>query len=198
MKEAKNSKNPDLMFLTLTKLDFDNYFKEQNIDLQVYDKKRIEYSNLFKYEIISDIYKLIKKHMDGFAKEDLIDKNPEISIQMTPNYNIANLDELNSSSGDSTIENKVDDYNIYFKKDGLAKFEKCYIKFKDKKETTAYFSSIYRLMHEKKLFSPFVKNNVFMDFLREYSDKKIDIDQLKTKDNISAHTLGDVLDELKD
>ncbi len=195
---AYNSMDPNLLILMTNKMDFDNFFKDKNVDLTTYEKKREEYINLFKYEIISDFYKLIKKHLDEFDKEILLDKNPEITIQQTSNNKIVNLHELKSGSEDSTIDNKVDDYNIYFKKDGLAKFEKCYIKFKDKKEITAYFSSIYRLMHEKKLFSPFVKNNVFMDFLREYSNKKIDIDQLKTKDNISAHTLGDVLDELKD
>lgn len=182
---AKETNNPDLMILTMTKTDFDLFFKDNHneSDIAKYDKKREEYINLYKFEVIDFYYNKIKTLMAEYVGSN--DKNDEIFVA---EKNIV----------ESLSHLKDTEYSKYFIKNGYEIFQKCYTKYENEVNTTAYFSAIYRIMNSELLLVEHLGNIGFMNFLRKYSNRKIDLNQIKTKGSISKDTYGMVLKEIKD
>jgi hypothetical protein len=178
----RKSGKPELMFISETKKDFDVFFKDKlsESDLLRYDKKREEYIHLFKYEIVSDCYKLIKTLLVEMEEPNKIEKT-EIKT---------NQDEINPSI------TPIEKYHSYFDGNGYEVFKKCYEKFKDNTNELAYFSAIYRNLEIKKMKYKF-GNTKYLEFLKEFSNGKIDIDRVKSYNEIGKNTLSEVLNEIK-
>lgn len=168
---AKESNNPNLLFLTLTKLDFERMFIDINIDLEKYSKKREDYIYLFKYEIISDFYKLIQSYIQT--------DTPEVnSIDESKKEDIIHISK-NTISPPSKPEFK---YFRIFNEDRFNIFEKFYNEFKDDKNTFTLFSCMFDILKEKefKVIHENLGQQKFRNFLKEYSNNNLDFKPFKS------------------
>ena len=172
IKKAKESNNPDLMYLTMSKKDFDIFFKDKNIDLEKYDTKRDKYINLFKYEIISDFYEIIQSYLQEV-------NNIEIQEKVLNKINANAIEPNPKKRKKSTSINKFKYYEI-FDETHFEIFEKCYGEFENKTFQFSNFSAVFDILKKKKVIHNIVGHKVFREFLKVYSNGKIDLKPFKS------------------
>ncbi len=186
---AYNSKNPNLLFLTTNKTDFDIFFKDQNIDLAVYDKKREEYINLFKYQIISDFYKLIQSY--------ILTNNSNETIEQTIQI-VKPTNELVSTAV-SVAPSKYDDYSYIFNKSGFELFEKLFEIYKSRAYAKTYFNIIFHKLKGHYIYGN-ISGEEYKRFLENYSRsiwKEISISNIKDLKKIHEDKKTEITNEIK-
>ncbi len=181
---AYNSMDPNLLMLMTNKIDFDNFFKDKNVDLTTYEKKREEYINLFKYEIISNFYKLIQSYILSNNSDETIEQTTQI---------VKPTNELVSTAV-SVAQSRYDDYSYIFNKSGFELFEKLFEVYKSRVNAPTYFNIIFKILKGKYIYTT-ISGEVYKSFLEDYSGskgKEIKISNIKNLEKINKDKIEEI------